>query len=54
MAFDGTITVLNSGKETDITPKELEAVAKFKEDGCPGLASVAQNEVTLTKALDLF
>lgn len=52
--YDGTITVLNSGKETDITPKELEVITKFKEDGMPGLVTVAQNEVTLTKALDLY
>lgn len=51
---DRGITVLNSGKETDITPKELQKVQEFKEAGCPGLASVAQNEVALTKALDLY
>lgn len=51
---DRGITVLNSGKETDITPKELQKVAEFKEAGMPGLASVAQNEVALTKALELY
>jgi bifunctional DNA-binding transcriptional regulator/antitoxin component of YhaV-PrlF toxin-antitoxin module len=54
MGYDNTITVLNNGKETDITPKELEAVAKFKEEGMPGLFTVAQNEVTMVKALDLY
>jgi hypothetical protein len=54
MGYNNTITVLNNGKETDITPKELEAVAKFKEDGMPGLFTVAQNEVTYVKALDLY
>ncbi len=54
MGYDGTITILNNGKESDITPIELQAIEKFKEAGMPGLASVAQNEVTLTKALDLF
>ena len=51
---DNGITVLNSGKETDITPKELQKVAEFKEAGMPGLASVAQNEVALTKSLELY
>jgi len=49
-----SITTLNSGKETDLTPQELLVVAKFKEDGKPGLFSVAQNEVTMTKALNLY
>ena len=30
---DRGITVLNNGKETDITPKELQKVAEFKEAG---------------------
>jgi antitoxin component of MazEF toxin-antitoxin module len=51
---DRGITVLTSGKETDITPKELIKVAEFKEAGMPGLASVAQNEVILTKTLELY
>lgn len=51
---DRGITVLNSGKETDITPKELLKLAEFKEAGMPGLAVVVQNEVTLTKAFDLY
>ena len=51
---DRGITVLNSGKETDITPKELQKVVEFKESGMPGLASVASNEVALTKALELY
>ena len=51
---DRGITVLSSGKETDITPNELIKIAEFKEAGTPGLASVALNEVTLTKALDLY
>ena len=54
MGYDSTITVLNNGKETDITPKELEAVAKFKEEGMPGLFTVVQSEVTYVKALDLY
>jgi antitoxin component of MazEF toxin-antitoxin module len=54
MGWDNTITALENGKETDITPIELQAIAKFKEDGMPGLITVAQNEVTLTKALDLY
>jgi hypothetical protein len=54
MAFDSTITVLKNGKETDITPTELLMIEKFKEEGKPGLLTVAQNEVTLTKALDLY
>ena len=51
---DRGITSLNNSKETDITPKELQKVAEFKEAGMPGLATVAQNEVTLTKVLDLY
>lgn len=54
MIYNSTLTVLNNGSETDITPKELELVAKFKEEGMPGLVKVAQNEVTMTKALDLY
>ncbi len=54
MGYDNTLTVLQNGKETDITPKELQVIEKFKEAGMPGLAAVAQNEVTLTKALDLY
>lgn len=50
--FDNIPSVLN--KETDITSRELINIAKFKEEGLPGLAAVAQNEVTLTKALDLY
>jgi antitoxin component of MazEF toxin-antitoxin module len=51
---DRGITVLDNSKETDITPKELVKIAEFKEAGMPGLASIAQNQVVLTKALDLY
>lgn len=51
---DRGVTVLNNNKETDITPKELIKVAEYKEAGMPGLASVAQNQVVLAKALDLY
>jgi hypothetical protein len=58
MSLDGRgitgITVLDSGKETDITPKELTKVKEFEEAGRPGLASIAQNEIILTKALNLY
>jgi hypothetical protein len=52
MGYDNTITVLDNGKETDITPKELQAIEKFKEAGMPGLTAV--NDVVMTKALDLY
>jgi hypothetical protein len=51
---DRGITILNSGKESDITPKELIKVQEFKEAGMPGLTKVAQNEVAMTKTLDLY
>lgn len=52
MGYDNSLTVLENGKETDITPNELKAVDKFKEDGMPGLAALS--ETTMTKALDLY
>lgn len=52
MGYDNTLTVLNNGQETDITPKELQAIEKFKEAGMPGLAALS--ETVMTKALDLF
>jgi hypothetical protein len=52
MGYDNSLTVLNNGKETDITPKELQAIEKFKEEGMPGLGAL--NETVMTKALDLF
>ena len=51
---DSVITVLNNGKESDITPKELIKVTEFKEAGCPGLSTLVSNEVTLTKAYGLY
>lgn len=56
MGFDGTLTILDNGKTTDITPKELQAIEKFKEDGMPGLSALAadENGVKMTKALDLY
>jgi antitoxin component of MazEF toxin-antitoxin module len=47
-----TLTVLDNGKTTDITPKELKAIEKYKEQGLPGIAAV--NEVVMAKALDLY
>jgi hypothetical protein len=49
---ENTLTVLENGKTTDITPKELQAIEKFKEKGLPGITSA--NEVTMAKALDLY
>lgn len=52
MGYDNSITVLKDGKETDITPKELQQIEKFKEAGLPGIATIG--DVALTKALDLY
>jgi antitoxin component of MazEF toxin-antitoxin module len=46
------ITILNNGKETDITPQEIEIVNKFKDEGLPGIAQVTT--IQITKALDLY
>lgn len=52
MGYDNTITVLDNGKETDITPKELQVIEKYKEAGMPGLGSL--NDTVVTRALDLY
>ena len=52
MGYTNDITVLNDGTETDITPKELLLLEKFKEDGMPGLGQLT--DVKMTKALDLY
>ncbi len=52
MGYDGTLTQLSDGRVTDITPKEFQQLAAFKEAGMPGLGSLS--DVTMTKALDLF
>jgi len=49
-----TRTLLTDGTESDITPKELQSIEKFKEEGMPGLHAVVTNPVTITKALDLY
>ena len=56
MGYDGTLTLLDNGKVTDITPKELLVIEKFKEDGKPGLAALVtdENSVKMTKAFDLY
>ena len=52
MGYDGTLTQLENGKTTDITPKELQAIEVFKEAGMPGVASLG--DIKMTKALDLY
>lgn len=52
MGYDSTLTVLENGKVTDLTPKELQQIETFKESGLPGITTV--NDVVLTKALDLY
>ena len=47
-----TLTVLKNGKVTDITPKELQLVEKYKEDGLPGITSIS--DVGIVKALDMY
>lgn len=45
-------TVLDNSKTTDITPKELVALEKFKEKGLPGITTL--NEVIMSKSIDLY
>lgn len=52
MAYDGTLTQLENGKTTDITPKELQQIEAFKEAGMPGIATIG--DIKMTKALDLY
>lgn len=47
-----TLTVLDNGKTTDITPKELEVMNKYKESGLPGITSLS--DVGVTKAIDMY
>jgi len=52
MGYDNSLTILDNGKVTDITPKELQVINKFKEEGMPGLASL--DPIAMTKSLDLY
>lgn len=47
-----TITVLDSGKETDITPQELDIVRKYQDNGLPGIRQVS--DAQMSRALDLY
>ena len=49
---ESALTVLRDGKVTDLTPKELQQIEKYKEAGFPGVATIS--DVGLTKALDLY
>lgn len=47
-----TLTVLENGKTSDITSKELQQIEKYKEAGLPGVTSIS--DVGVAKAIDMY
>jgi hypothetical protein len=47
-----TLTVLENGKTSDITSKEMQQVEKYKEAGLPGITSIS--DVGVAKAIDMY